>query len=683
MAGVQSGMVDENGPRRTMSAAHVVGAFALAAALAAGSGSIDLAHGQSARGISSAVQNCHIVIVKVRAKRWVWVRKTRKIHGRLVVVRRHGRIVHVRIRVRYRKSQPKRICEATPVAPVAPITPASGVAPFGPVISVPSEVVVAAPQPSVNISPPTISGTAQEGQTLSASPGTWTNNPSSFSYQWQRCDSVGAKCSVIAPATTSSYALTESDVGNTLRVSVTATNSAAPSAPVISVPSEVVVAAPRPPVNISPPTISGTAQEGQTLSASPGTWTNNPTSFSYQWQRCDSAGASCAAIASATSSSYPVVEADVNSTLRVVVVAFNAAGSSLPANSSPTAVVTSSMEASPHRGVNSHATWYWQVSEAEVKREIAEAAVLGIDFIRIPVEWAKIESGGKGVRGGKALTRLDLTVREAAAHGIKVDGIIATTPHWASPGGAWNDAPAEPEKSLRGFAKWLTERYGTKLVAVSVLNEPNNLENLKSPTGESLPYTIEEGIQRRAYYYVKDVKAVFAGAREGSAAVKVLAGETGVREAESKSLLFLKSCFEGGLPHGEEKAQTGFKGYYDAFGAHVYSEGAAPESTNRSSTKSKIERLHKLLVEQESPVPIWANEWGYSLEDSEAVRAAYVEQGVRMLDTQFPYLEGWAYYQLRDSVNAPAKKEENFGLLNYGFEPRLSFAAFEAGMLAG
>src|SRR5207245_2564792 len=188
-----------------------------------------------------------------------------KIHGRLVVVRRHGRIVHVRIRVRYRKSVRKRICEATPVAPVAPITPASGVAPFGPVISAPSEVVVVAPRPPVNISPPTISGTAQEGQTLTANPGTWTNNPTSFSYQWQRCDSVGANCSAIAPATTSSYALTESDVGNTLRVSVTATNSPAPSAPAISVPSEVVVAAPRPPVNISPPTISGTAQEGQTL----------------------------------------------------------------------------------------------------------------------------------------------------------------------------------------------------------------------------------------------------------------------------------------------------------------------------------------------------------------------------------------------------------------------------------
>src|SRR5205814_6173239 len=129
-----------------------------------------------------------------------------------------------------------------------------------------------------------------------------------------RCDSTGANRSAIAPATTPSYALAETDVGNTLRASVTATNSAAPSAPAISPPSEVVVAAPQPPVNISPPTISGIAQQGQTLTASPGTWTNNPTSFGYQWQRCDSAGANCSAIAPATTPSYALAEADVNKT---------------------------------------------------------------------------------------------------------------------------------------------------------------------------------------------------------------------------------------------------------------------------------------------------------------------------------------------------------------------------------
>jgi hypothetical protein len=351
------------------------------------------------------------------------------------------------------------------------------------------------------------------------------------------------------------------------------------------------------------------------------------------------------------------------------------------------AVAASAAEArvpsTPYRGVNSHAPWYWQISRAEVKREIGQAATLGVNVIRVPVEWAAIESGGHGVRGGKALRRLDLIVRAAAARGIKIDGTITDTPHWASPGGAGNDAPSEPQRSLRSFTRFLTRRYGTKLVAVGVWNEPAKSQNLKSPTGESLPNTTEEGLKRRAYYYVGMVKAVFNGAREGNAAVKVLVHEDGAEVNYSiRPLVFLRACFEGGLPRGKETPQTSFKGSYDAIGIHAYAEGGSPESSNENSTKSKIERVHKFLEEREgaSPVPVWATEWGYSLEVSETVRAKYVEKGVKMLDTQFPYLEGWSHYQLRDTVNAPADKEENFGLLERSFRPRPSLAAFK-GML--
>ena len=71
--------------------------------------------------------------------------------------------------------------------------------------------------------PPVISGTAQDGETLTTDSGGWDGNPEAYDYQWLDCDTNGNNCEETGDDA-DSYTLTDDDVGQTDRVIVTASN---------------------------------------------------------------------------------------------------------------------------------------------------------------------------------------------------------------------------------------------------------------------------------------------------------------------------------------------------------------------------------------------------------------------------------------------------------------------------
>jgi hypothetical protein len=189
----------------------------------------------------------------------------------------------------------------------------------------------------VNSELPRITGTPRVGQVLTAQNGTWQNDPTSFRYQWQRCGSRGGSCANLVGATERTHTVVPADAGRTMRVRVTAVN-ADGATNARSAPTDVVTsgAAPR---NTGRPTVEGVARVGQELTAGEGTWTGSPSSFRFQWQRCDVDAATCFDVAGATGRTYGVRLADLGFRLRVAVTARNSDGAAT-ATSGLTAVVT-------------------------------------------------------------------------------------------------------------------------------------------------------------------------------------------------------------------------------------------------------------------------------------------------------------------------------------------------------
>jgi hypothetical protein len=200
-------------------------------------------------------------------------------------------------------------------------------------------VVHTAASPPVNSSLPTISGTVQQGQTLTAANGSWGGlSPITYTYTWQRCDSGGSDCRSIGTAINQNYVSSSRDVSRTIRVAVTATNSDG-TAQALSAATAAVAAVGSAPVNTTQPNSSGEAREGRTVTVGNGSWSGlTPITFSYQWQSCTT-DTVCTDLAGATGQTYQIGVGQVGSLLRASVTATNSLGKSSASSNLTAAVV--------------------------------------------------------------------------------------------------------------------------------------------------------------------------------------------------------------------------------------------------------------------------------------------------------------------------------------------------------
>jgi hypothetical protein len=287
-------------------------------------------------------------------------------------------------------------------------------------------------------------------------------------------------------------------------------------------------------------------------------------------------------------------------------------------------------------------------------REIAVARALHARVVRAEVPWSTLEPNGPGQVEPRALAFLDRLVTDAAASGIGVIATVDFTPCWASSApaallgkcvpGIWTKAnswpPAAPA-DYASFAAYLAARYGTRLTAIEVWNEPDQ-SNEHYFAGPDKP-------QR----YAAILRAAYPAIKQANPAVQVLAGSL-----VGSNGVFLRDLYAAGI-----------KGYYDGLAVHYY-----------SLTLAALRAIHETQLANGDDKPLWLDEFGWSscwptrrIQQEQAcvtrkVQAQNVTNTFRAI-ARAPYVAAAVLYGLQDGAN------EDFGVLNASGARKPAFTA--------
>lgn len=327
--------------------------------------------------------------------------------------------------------------------------------------------------------------------------------------------------------------------------------------------------------------------------------------------------------------------------------------------------------ASPEfRGVQLHSLWS-DSSDQVLDRELDLASGAGANVVRVDVVWGSLETGGKGKYSPWYVAKLDKFVNGAAARGMKVLPMLWSSPCWASSApqtaklgcvGDWWDRgvgaypPSDPA-DYGDAAGFLTGRYGDRLAALEVWNEPNLDTSFFWKTND------------KAADYAGLLKAAYPRAKAGNAGVPVLAGAMAFADRP-----FLERLYAHGI-----------NGFHDGISVHPYNETRHPADRWKAEWKkfsllSGTESIREAQLAAGDNTPIWVTEFGWTTGSSsgwrvsEADQAQYVRDAFPVLGN-LPYVKGAVVYNLRDKGTDPSSHEDNFGLVRRDFSQKPAYAA--------
>ena len=224
---------------------------------------------------------------------------------------------------------------------------------------------------------------------------------------------------------------------------------------------------------------------------------------------------------------------------------------------------------------------------AQVAKTLDMMQSIGVNSVRIMIPWAGVEP----LNGSYSWTHIDTIVNDANARGMSVIGMIDETPGWAATKGtpALSGPPAS-DAVFAAFAGKVAARYGTKISAYEVWNEPNGKQFWSTGPNPAA--------------YTALLKAAYTAIKAANPKATVIAGALSSVPTTTTSMdpvSFLKGMYAAGA-----------KGYFDELSFHPYSTSEFSTGLNVAGQPlNELQAMRNLMIANgDTAKQIWATEYG-------------------------------------------------------------------------
>lgn len=295
---------------------------------------------------------------------------------------------------------------------------------------------------------------------------------------------------------------------------------------------------------------------------------------------------------------------------------------------------------------------------AAIKRQFDLMAAMNVTWVRVDFDWSVAETE----RGQFNWDYPDAIVTEAEARGMKVLGVLSSSPEWArpsTPGRSTDARHSRPEQlsEWAGFARLVTERYSARGVHTwEIWNEPNT-----SKFWPPRPDVNEYG----TLFWVA-AEAIRGVDQEATILIGGLAPQFHVPDAEIRPTAYLEQLYQNGAVQ-----------LADGIAVHPYTFPVLPMDTPQRSVDgfSDLPALRAVMESHgDDGKKIWITEFGaptgngpYAVsDDAQATAVLQARRQVQKWDWAGPLI----YYELVDGGTDPTDVEQNFGVLRHDLSPK-------------